>query len=95
MSLAVFEICTSSGWNDYSWADVIKGTEEWVAMLACWYIPTALVHCISTGLSYNHVASVMGAVKNDKTERFFIGKQVGGIGEVKKGTEEWVAILAC
>ena len=28
----------------------------------------------------------MGAVKNDKTELFFIGKQVGGVGEVERGT---------
>ena len=48
-----------------------------------------------TILSYNHVASVMREVKNDKTERLFIGEQVGGIGEVEKGTEEWVAITAC
>ena len=64
-------------------------------MSACWYASTALIRYGSTSLSYSHVASIMGEVKNDKPELLFIGMQVGGIGEVKKGTEEWVAILAC
>ena len=72
-----------------------KGTEVKVAILACKYAPTALIRYGSTSLSYNHVASVMRGVKNYKPELLFIGKQVGGIGEVEKGTEEWVAILAC
>ena len=37
----------------------------------------------------------MEAVKNDKTELLFIGEQVGGIGEVERGTYVQVAILAC
>jgi len=59
-----------------------------VTVLACQYAPTALVRYGSTSLSYNHVASLIEAVKNDKTERSFIGEQVGSIGEVQKGTEE-------
>ena len=55
-----------------------------VPMLACLYAPAALTSCVLTSLSYNHVASVVRSVKNDKTERFFLGKQVGCIGEVKR-----------
>ena len=66
-----------------------------MATLALQYASTALNSCGSTSLEYNHVASVMRTVKNDKTERFFIGKQVGGVSEVNKGTVVKVVTLAC
>ena len=59
-----------------------------MAMLACQYASTTLHSCDLTSSTYEHVASVIGAVGNDKTERPFIVEQVGGIGEVEKGTEE-------
>ena len=37
----------------------------------------------------------MEAVENEKIERSFLGEQVGGSGEVEKGTEEWGTIFAC
>ena len=48
-----------------------------VPMVVYLYAPSALTSCVLTSLSYNHVASVMKSVKNDKTERLFKGKQVG------------------
>ena len=65
-----------------------EGRKMKVPWLAYYYAPAALTSCVLTSLSCNHVASVMGSVKNDNTERLFIGKQVGCTGEVKKGTEE-------
>ena len=65
-----------------------------MAILACKYASTALNSCYLTSLSYNLVASVLEEVNNDKTERLFIGKQLGDTGEVEKVTEVKVAILA-
>ena len=67
---------------------VERGTEVKMALLVCQYASTALHSCDLTSSIYKHVASVIEAVGNDKTERPIIVEQVGGIGEVEKGTEE-------
>ena len=63
-----------------------------MAMLACLYAFTASQNCDLTSLSYNQVASVIGSVKNDKTEQLCIGKQGDGISEDEKRTEVKVTI---
>ena len=50
--------------------------------------------CVSASLSYNDVASVTKAMNNDRVKRFFMGKQTEDIGEVERGTEQWVAMFS-